>query len=323
MSDSLWRAILRTNFRSLDALASYLKWDEELLSRVLKNPKFPLNIPKRLAEKIEQNSLDDPILRQFIPLNDELTAHKGFVLEPVDDQRFARSGSLLQKYSGRALLVSTGTCAMHCRYCFRQNFDYSVKSSKFEQELETLRNDPSINEIILSGGDPLSLSTRELSELLAAFSDIPHIDIIRFHTRFPIGIPERITPQFLALLSKQPKQIIFVIHTNHAKELDKQVLDSLKSLQKLGIPILNQTVLLKGINDSFEVLFNLSQTLITNGIIPYYLHKLDLVKGAAHFAVPTKVGLSLIQQLRDSLPGYAVPSFVQEIPGQSSKTAIN
>ena len=310
-----WRSVLRTNFRDVAQLAQFLELEQ------LHAPKFPLNIPRRLAAKCKKGTLDDPILRQFVPLPEESELHPDFVLEPVHDSDFAEAGALIHKYQGRSLIVTTGVCAMHCRYCFRQNYDYDSKSTRFEEELKELQQ-ADITEVILSGGDPLSLSTRELSELLQKIEQIPHIEVIRFHTRFPIGIPERVTPDLLALLARQKKQVIFVVHVNHARELDEEVLSALKNIQRLGIPVLNQSVLLRGVNDNVECLATLSRTLIANGIIPYYLHQLDRVQGAHHFEVPKQTGIQLIEQLRQQLPGYAVPSFVQEIPGMASKVAI-
>ncbi len=324
-TDSHWRSILRNNIRSYGSLTTFLEWNEEELKNFLPNPKFTINIPLRLAHKIQKNNPHDPILRQFIPLKEEKETKEGFCDEPVQDFLFSQGGTLLQKYTGRALLVSTGVCAMHCRYCFRQNFDYQSKSAHFEKELDILRKNSSISEVILSGGDPLSLSTHKLRDLLEELIEIKHLEIIRVHTRFPIGIPERITKDLLNALENvlnQKKQIIFVIHVNHVRELDDEVFTSLQFLQRIGIPILNQSVLLKGINDTVEALYQLNYALITHGILPYYLHQLDRVQGTAHFEVDPSYGLHLIEELRKTLPGYAVPQYVQEIPGKRSKTPI-
>jgi EF-P beta-lysylation protein EpmB len=318
----LWRTILRRNFTRLDDLISFLELSEEQQSELDVSPEFILNLPRRLAEKIEKRSLTDPLFLQFVPLKKEQISHPEYVQDPVMDARFVREEKLLQKYSGRALIISTSACAMHCRYCFRKNFNYQTQDKTFENELETIQNDATLEEIILSGGDPLSLSNETLEALLKNLSNIAHVRRIRFHTRFPIGIPERLDSELLAILKECPKQIWFVIHANHPQEFDQEIWDAIKRVQFLGIPVLNQSVLLRGVNDNPETLHALCQELIDHGITPYYLHQLDQVQGSSHFAVPTKVGLALSEYLNANLPGYAVPKFVQEIPGKSSKTVL-
>ena len=337
-----WRQIQRKNFTKWKHLATFLKLNEHASSS-LHQPNFPLNIPLRLAEKIEKGNWEDPILKQFLPTTKELEKKEGFTLEPVQDKAFYYSNatdatnsktpssylnptnsskSLLQKYKGRALLITTGACAMHCRYCFRQNFSYESLTTPLKKELELIKNDKTIKEVILSGGDPLSLSTQTLKNIIDPICEIPHVKKIRFHTRFPIGIPERIDPSFLAFLKQISKQVWFVVHINHPKELDTDVLQALKSIQCCGIPVLNQSVLLKGVNDSYEVQHELCETLVDNGIIPYYLHQLDPIQGAHDFFVEKSQGLAIIKKLRESLPGYAIPQYVQEIPNSLSKTPL-
>ena len=308
-----WRQIQRTNFTSTEALSEYLGVP------IPKHP-FPLNIPRRLVEKMEKGTTDDPIFRQFVTTEAEFLIDPSFKEDPVDDSAFVKAPKLIKKYEGRALLTTTSACAMHCRYCVRQNFDY--QKGDFQAELAAIEQDPSIFEVILSGGDPLSLSDQKLSLLLNDLAAIPHINIIRFHTRFPIGIPERIDENFLKLLSSIPKQLVFIVHCNHPKELDKDVLASLKAIQFLGIPVLNQAVLLKGVNDDLTTLKELCLTLVSNGILPYYLHQLDRVQGAQHFEVDPDRGKELITALRAELPGYAVPLFVAEIPHKPNKTPL-
>lgn len=319
MTVSLWRIIQKDNFTLLNPLISFLELEEKKAVHLINRPAFPLNLPRRLAEKIAKNSLDDPILKQFVPLAEETQKREEFSLDPVHDQEFRKEKKLLKKYEGRALLISTSACAMHCRYCFRQHFDYETEAG-FEKELEYLRQDPTINEVILSGGDPLSLGNDRLKQLIDTLETIPHLKILRFHSRFPIGIPERIDEGFLKILASTRLQVIFVVHCNHAQELDEEILSSLKKIRYLGIPILNQSVLLKGINDSFDVLKALCTLLIENGMIPYYLHQLDQVAGAGHFEVSPATGIALIEQLRASLPGFAVPRYVKEIANEKNKT---
>ncbi len=211
---------------------------------------------------------------------------------------------------------------MHCRYCFRQNFDYETTLKTFEKELECIAQDSTLQEVILSGGDPLSLSDQVLKSILVELSAIPHVKRVRFHTRFPVGIPERIDADFLDIFTQIPLQVWFVIHANHPDELDADVLASLKSLQKLGIAVLNQSVLLQGVNDQISILKELSEKLVNHGILPYYLHQLDRVQGTAHFEVAEEHGKALIQALTGQLSGYAVPKYVREIPGESNKTGL-
>lgn len=321
-SPSPWRQIFRQNFRQWEPLTDYLELSLSQRKEVLTTSHFPLNLPRRLAEKIIKGTLDDPILRQFLPHTLELKSKLGFVKDPNDEQGCRTTPKLLHKYSGRALLVCTSSCAMHCRYCFRQNFEYETEIPTFTNELQAISEDTSIHEVILSGGDPLSLSDRTLSQLMNSLCAIPHVQRIRFHTRFPIGIPERIDEQFLEMIKQIPCQIWFVTHSNHPLELDSDVLSRLKQLQKLGVVILNQTVLLRGVNDSVEVLKSLFERLVNHGIFPYYLHQLDRVQGSAHFEVPENEGQYLIQELAKQLPGYAVPKYVREVSGEPSKTIL-
>ena len=211
---------------------------------------------------------------------------------------------------------------MHCRYCFRQHYDYETQDKLFTEELQQIAQEPSLTEILLSGGDPLSLSNAQLGHLLGKLQEIPHLKRIRFHTRFPIGIPERIDAEFLELLASCSKQVIFVIHCNHPNEFDNEILESLKKVGKLGIPLLSQTVLLKGVNDTLSVLETLFMLLVDHGILPYYLHQLDRVQGATHFEVAEEKGKQLMEQLGDLLPGYAMPKYVREVPGQPKKMPV-
>lgn len=318
----LWKKILRSNFVDPLKLAIFLQLDENQRKKIILNPKFSLNLPLRLAKKISKETLDDPILKQFLPHIEEHATPPEFLIDPVKDSACQIAPRLLQKYAGRMLLVCTSACAMHCRYCFRQNFDYTVSEKQFENELSLIREDKTVNEVILSGGDPLSLDDRVLNHLLMSLAAIPHIKKVRFHTRFPIGIPERLDPAFLNLLQSIPLQFLFVIHANHPKELDSEVLGALKSLQKIGVPILNQFVLLRGINDTAVVLTELCETLANHGIMGYYMHQLDRVKGSAHFEVREAEGKRLVKELSKRLPGYAVPRYVKEVYGMPSKTSI-
>jgi EF-P beta-lysylation protein EpmB len=318
-----WRDRLRKNFTSRDALADFLQLSEDQKEQLLSSPHFSWNVPLRLAEKMQKGTLEDPLLRQFAALKEELVEAAGFKEDPVKDACFQKTPSLLQKYATRALLISTSACAMHCRFCFRQDYAYESIPKDFKEELDWVRSDQTVDELILSGGDPLSLSERVLEALFEELKTIRHLKRVRFHTRFPIGIPERIDARFLSLLSELPFQVWFLIHCNHPLELDQEVMQSLDKIRRLGIPILSQTVLLKGVNDDEGVLEELFRNFVNAGITPYYLHQLDRVRGAAHFEVPVARGLELMRHLEQSLPGYAVPKYVQEIPHRKSKTVLH
>lgn len=319
----VWRKVLQKNFRTLPSLIEFLNLEEKDVLKLNLNPNFPVNVPYRLAEKMEKGNIHDPLFRQFVPLKDELQIDPLFVKDPVEDQKVKLSSNLLKKYEGRALLITTGVCAMHCRYCFRQNFPYDAIDKSFLPELKILRENKEIEEVILSGGDPLSLSNRVLKELFTSINEIPHVKRIRIHTRFPIGIPERIDDEFLEILESSSAKVWFVIHCNHPKELDDDILTSLSRIQKLGIPVLNQAVLLKGVNDDEKTLTLLFKTLSNHSIFAYYLHQLDRVEGAMHFEVKEQRGKELITYLERHLPGYAVPKYVIELPAYPSKKGIN
>lgn len=321
-SISRWRLIQKQNFTDWEKLADFLELSPLLREQIALRPRFPLNLPRRLAEKIIKNTLNDPILRQFVPQQEELVQTPGFTQEPLQDTSFRKTKKLLHKYHGRALLLATSACAMHCRFCFRKNFPYETEDLDFTKDLDLIAQETSLNEIILSGGDPLSLSNAKLKHLFEAFDGIAHIQRIRFHTRFPIGIPERIDASFLDILKNSTKQVIFIIHCNHPLELDKDVLGACKQIQQLGIPVLNQSVLLRGVNDDEKTLLELSERLVQGGIIPYYLHVLDLVEGSGHFWVSDERAQALIDYLQAHTSGYAVPRLVREIPGYPSKRLL-
>lgn len=322
LSIPMWKQILRRNFTNTIKLADFLDLDHSQRQSIISAPPFTLNLPQRLAEKIAKGTLDDPILKQFLPAAIENQAKTAFNKDPVGDQLCCKSSKMLHKYHGRVLLVCTSACAMHCRYCFRQHFNYNTTDKFFDKELELIENDTSIHEVILSGGDPLSLDDKILFDLIHRLAQIPHISKVRFHTRFPIGIPERIDAPFLNMLKSTPLQFWFVVHTNHAHELDADIYSALRSIQMLGIPVLSMSVLLKGVNDNVEALTNLYSSLADHGIFAYYLNQLDRVQGAAHFEVSEERGKELMQELASILPGYALPRYVKEIPGKPSKTII-
>jgi EF-P beta-lysylation protein EpmB len=267
----------------------------------------------------------DPLLLQVLPTASELETVPGFVIDPVGDFGAQRQPGLLHKYAGRVLLITTGACAIHCRYCFRRHYPYEVSPrslADWQPALDEIADDLSIHEVILSGGDPLTIVDETLSRLVEQLQSIPHIRRLRIHTRLPIVIPERVTPQLVRILSDTPLTPIVVIHANHANELDDAVAESLAKLSSSGIMLLNQAVLLAGVNDSTDAQAALSERLIQMRVLPYYLHQLDKVAGAAHFDVPIETGRAIMTQLRSQLPGYAVPRYVEESAGADSKISL-
>jgi len=286
---------------------------------------FPLFAPLSYVAKIEPRNPADPLLRQVLPLGPELDQDETFVSDPVGDLQAAARPGLIQKYHGRALLITTGACAIHCRYCFRRHFPYSDTPQSIEAwqpALAQLASDSMIDEVILSGGDPLTLADSVLQRLVGALSLIPHLRRLRIHTRLPIVIPERITTELLGLLCDTRLTPIVVVHANHPRELDDKVAQALARLIDAGIPTLNQSVLLRGVNDDAATLVNLSKRLVNLRVMPYYLHQLDRVVGAKHFEVPVALGRELVREMRSQLPGYAVPTYVQEVAGEPNKHVL-
>jgi EF-P beta-lysylation protein EpmB len=266
----------------------------------------------------------DPLLRQVLPVVAETAVRGGYVDDPVGDLAAETAPGLLHKYRGRALLLVTGACAIHCRYCFRRAFPYgeSVGSARLDAAVDALAAQPDIDEVILSGGDPLSLRDDRLATLARRLAAIPHLRRLRVHTRLPVTIPSRVTPSLIDWLTGTRLQPVMVVHVNHPQELDASVADGLAGLRSAGVPLLNQAVLLRGVNDDQASLTALSTRLFEVGVLPYYLHLLDRVRGAAHFAVSARRARALLAGLRATLPGYLVPKLVREIAGQPSKTPL-
>jgi EF-P beta-lysylation protein EpmB len=267
----------------------------------------------------------DPLLRQVLPLADEQTVYPGYSSDPVGDSAATLSPGLLHKYAGRALLITTGACAVHCRYCFRRHFPYSEapkSPADWQPAIDRIAADKSIDEVILSGGDPLTLVDAHLVELTGRIARISHVRRLRVHTRLPIVIPQRVTTELIDWLVGTRLTPIIVVHANHAQEIDEATAWALARLVDAGIPVLNQSVLLRGVNDNAEALIGLSRRLVDLRVMPYYLHQLDRVAGGAHFDVPIGRGLKLIESMRRALPGYAVPRYVQEVEGETHKRVL-
>jgi len=286
---------------------------------------FPLFVPRSYLSRIQPGDPGDPLLRQVLPVVAESEDVAGFLRDPVRDLEASRLPGLVRKYHGRALLIVSGACAVHCRYCFRRHFPYAESPRSLDAwtpALHAIEADESLTEVILSGGDPLMLADDRLAELATRLETIEHLRRLRVHTRLPVMIPERVTDRFLEWLGGGRLTPVLVVHVNHAAELDEQVSAAIARLIDAGIPVLNQAVLLRGVNDSADALAELCERLVDLRVVPYYLHQLDRVDGAAHFEVPTSVGRRLMEALRRRLPGYAVPRYVQEIPGHPHKEVL-
>jgi EF-P beta-lysylation protein EpmB len=286
---------------------------------------FPLRVPRGFVARMRRGDPRDPLLRQVLPLAEEHLAAPGFSTDPVGDLAAMASPGVLHKYQGRVLLTATGACAVHCRYCFRRHFPYTESSAgtdHWQAALDYLAQEASLREVILSGGDPLTLSDRRLAEFIRAAAGIAHLERLRIHTRLPVVLPERITPELVRTLSSTRLSTVVVIHANHANEIDDAVIEALARLRAAGVTLLNQSVLLRDVNDSAGALVALSETLFAAGVLPYYLHLLDRVQGAAHFEVPEDEARALMQQLTSRLPGYLVPRLVREIAGAPAKQVV-
>lgn len=286
---------------------------------------FGLFVTEAFLSRMEPGNAADPLLRQILPVCEENLDIQGFSTDPLGEEAATTENGLLQKYQGRVLLIANSVCAVNCRYCFRRHFPYEQtphSQTQWSRALKAIENDQSIHEVIFSGGDPLTLSDERLDWLVRQVDAMPHISRIRFHTRLPIVIPDRINQLFVSVVNDLKSKAIVVIHSNHANEWDKSVEHAIGRLRQAGCQLLNQSVLLRGINDDMKSMIDLSQRLIDCDVLPYYLHQLDPVQGAAHFKVEEEVGISLIRQMRAVLPGYAVPRFVKEEPGQPNKTVI-
>ncbi|MDR9436022.1 MAG: EF-P beta-lysylation protein EpmB [Thiohalophilus sp.] len=321
-----WQKSLARAIRDPRELLATLQLPDSLLAGAdAAGQDFPLLVPRGYVARMRVGDPQDPLLRQVLPLEAEGLPAPGYVADPVGDLSAMARPGVLHKYHGRALVVATGACGIHCRYCFRRHFPYTRANpmpERWQQVRDYLLADESIEELILSGGDPLSLADHRLAGLLEAVQNVPHLKRVRLHTRYPVILPERLTGDLLGLLSALPQQVILVIHANHANEIDANVRQVLVPWRQAGITLLNQAVLLRGVNDSESALAGLSEALFAAGVLPYYLHQLDPVQGAAHFAVDDSRARTLETALRNRLPGYLVPRLVREQAGAPAKTPL-
>lgn len=320
-----WQSQLSDAITSVDELLSYLQLDRAALPVTVPD-NFGLRVPRAFVEKMQKGQATDPLLLQVLPTTQEQIEVVGYVKDPLAESGHNPARGLLHKYQSRVLLTLTGACAIHCRYCFRQHFDYHANlptSAEKQNIVSYIEQHPDINEVILSGGDPLSISNRRLFAWLDCLEALAQINTIRIHTRLPVVLPARIDAELLTRLQQSRCQLVMVIHCNHANEIDEGTAQRLQALAQAGVTMLNQTVLLAGINDQLEVQVALSQRLFAAGVLPYYLHLLDKVAGAAHFDCEEEQAIALYWQMLARLPGYLVPKLVRELPHQPFKTPID
>jgi EF-P beta-lysylation protein EpmB len=319
---ALWREALRDPVELLESLGL-----GALAARVsaTAQAQFSLRVPQGFVARMRRGDPGDPLLRQVLPIDDEDRLVPGYSLDAVGDGAAKGGTGVIHKYEGRALLVATGSCAIHCRYCFRRHFPYAEETAAaagWSSALDYLRADPSVQEVILSGGDPLSLATSKLAELTDALRTLPQVTRLRLHTRLPIVLPERIDAEFLDWIATLPWPVVMVVHANHANEIDDGVRAACVALRARGVHLLNQAVLMRGVNDSADALVDLSEALFGAGVLPYYLHLLDRVQGTAHFEVPEAEALALRDAIHARLPGFLVPRLVRELRGEPGKSPL-
>ncbi|MEI8570707.1 EF-P beta-lysylation protein EpmB [Methylomonas sp. LW13] len=320
-----WQQALADAFTSVEALCDYLNISTGSVAMLPDFKAFPLRVPRGFADCMRRGDPNDPLLRQVLPTQNELIDYPGYSHDPVGDLGAVAEAGIIHKYHGRVLLISTGACAVHCRYCFRRNFPYTelqLSTQKVQQALSYIISHPEISEVILSGGDPLLLNDEKLGQLLARLGEIEHIKRIRIHSRVPIVLPMRITQPLLNSFSSLSQQVVMVFHANHANELSAAVGAICGDLRRHGITLLNQSVLLKGVNDAGRTLCELSEKLFELGILPYYLHVLDHASGTGHFEVSETTARQLLEDMQSHLPGYLVPKLVKEQAGAAYKIPI-
>ena len=319
-----WRESMRAIISDPRELLAALGLDpDDARVAALGSKDFSLRVPREFVARMRHGDWNDPLLRQVLPLVDEQLSAPGYRFDAVGDHAALRTDGLLHKYAHRVLLLTTAACAVHCRYCFRRHFPYAESlagKDNWAAPVAWLKAHPSVNEVILSGGDPLSLSTAKLRALTDQLASIPHLKRLRIHTRWPVVLPARVDRELLDWLENIRLERVVVIHANHANEFDADVAQALSRLRSSGATLLNQAVLLRGVNDSVSALKDLSETLIANQVLPYYLHLLDRVQGSAHFEVSEADAQHLVQALKAELPGFLVPRLARETEGEPSKT---
>lgn len=321
-----WQEQLQSLIRDPRELCQLLNLDPELVFPAQQaSQNFALRVPRSFVARMEKGNPSDPLLLQALPLSAELTPTPGYTTDPLEEQKANPVPGLIHKYHGRVLMVLAGSCAINCRYCFRRHFPYESNKPNpqhWAQALDYIRADSTINEVIFSGGDPLTLADKHLRWFGQQMLTIPHLKRLRIHSRLPVVLPARIDQDFTDWLAAFPLQKIMVIHSNHANEINQPVREAIKALREAGTTVLNQTVLLKGVNDCADTLVQLSEALFNMGVLPYYLHLLDKVQGAAHFDVTAERAAQLHGQISARLPGFLVPKLVREDAGALAKTLV-
>ena len=320
----LWQAELARGFSSASDLLAYLNLSSELGSTYAEQV-FKTRVPRGFAACMEAGNPNDPLLRQVLAAHDELDVVEGFTADPLDEARYNPIPGLIHKYQGRVLLTVTGVCAINCRYCFRRAFDYAGNNPGtrgWQAALDYIKADSSIHEVIFSGGDPLLAPDSTLKFLMTALEAIPHVHTLRIHTRVPVVLPARVDAGLCALLGRSRFCVVVVLHANHPHELSASVAEACCALKRVGCTLLNQSVLLAGVNHDAHVLILLSQRLWELGVLPYYVHLLDKVAGAAHFEVSSEAAVACLDDVRAFLPGYLVPRLVFEHPGGKNKHPV-
>ncbi len=321
-----WQEILSQAVTTPRELLEILGLDQTLLpGAAAASQQFQLRVPHTYIARIRKGDPDDPLLRQVLPLGEEMVITPGFSFDPLREKPKNSHRGILHKYQGRLLLMPTQLCGVNCRFCFRRHFPYEDNTLNREEwlsALEYIRSDSSITEVILSGGDPLSMNDKRLAWVADELAKIPHLRRLRIHTRFPVAVPQRITEEFLDWFTGTQLQPVMVIHCNHPDEIDSDVADAIERLRKRGVQLLNQSTLLKGVNDSVDVLVELSERLFSCGVMPYYLHLLDRVQGAAHFEVEEKQARLLMAEMSKLCSGYLLPKLAREQADAPGKIAI-
>lgn len=326
IDDDSWQYQLQHAITDPAELLEQLEISSDYLAAAIAaSHQFPLRAPHAFISRIKKGEINDPLLQQILPIAQELKHTPGFHKDPVGEQ-YNQPAGLIQKYQGRVLLMVNGHCAINCRYCFRRHFPYQenrLNKNEWQQLIAQIAQDPSISEVIYSGGDPLASNDKQLRWLTERIADIRHIKRLRIHTRLPVVIPQRITAESLSWMTEHRLSTVLVLHINHANEIDQAVIDACQRMKAAGITLLNQAVLLKGINNTVSDQVQLSEALFDAGILPYYLHVLDKVDGAAHFDQPEQNAIKIYQTLLQQLPGYMIPKLVREQAGEASKTPLN
>ena len=321
-----WQKDLKNVIKTNKELTNFANIEQKFTDTLQENPKFKLKAPQSFLTNVNIKNISDPLLLQVLPLKEELIEDEGYSDNPLQEDKFSKIPGLIHKYKSRVLLIITGACAIHCRYCFRREFPYNqniLSKANIYKALDYIKKDENINEVIFSGGDPLIANDEYLQEIAESIQKIQHIKSLRFHTRIPVVLPSRITDKFIKWVTNLKLNIVIVIHCNHPNELNNEAIKALKKISDNHITLLNQSVLLKNVNDNANTLKELSEKLFYEAkVMPYYIHMLDKVKGSKHFEVSVEKAKNIYKELQSMLPGYLVPKLAQEIPNKPNKTLI-